>query len=65
MTFHHNMMSKLDAAQQSGELSYAQHADMRATLRAANMRGEVFTSMNELRKACKGAGRDYQGRFAN
>ncbi|UTU07729.1 hypothetical protein CcrC1_gp538 [Caulobacter phage C1] len=64
MTFHHNLMSKLDAAQMAGEMTYAQHADMRATLRASNMRGQVFTSMDELRKACKGAGRDFQGRFA-
>ncbi|UTU07732.1 hypothetical protein CcrC1_gp541 [Caulobacter phage C1] len=64
MTFHHTMMSKLDAAMMSGELTYAQHSDMRAALRAANMSGQVFTSMNELRAACKGAGRDFQGRFA-
>lgn len=63
MTFHHTMMSKLDEAMMSGELSYAAHSDMRATLRAANMSGKVFTSMAELRAACKGAGRDYQGRF--
>ncbi len=63
MTFHHTMMSKLDEAQMSGEMTYAQHTDMRATLRAANMNGSVFTSMQALRAACKGAGRDYQGRF--
>ena len=63
MTFHHNLMSKLDAAQMSGEMTYAQHADMRATLRASNMKGEVFTSMQALQAACKGAGRDFKGRF--
>lgn len=63
MTFHHTMMSKLDAAMMSGELSYAAHADMRAALRAANMSGTVFTCMADLKAACKGAGRDYQGRF--
>ena len=61
-TFHHDLMAQLDAAQESGELTFVQHRQMRETLRRANMNGAAYTSMEALR-ATLGTPR-VAGRFA-
>lgn len=51
MTFHHRLMTALDAAQQNGAHALPLHTAIRATLRRANMKGQVFTSGAQLADA--------------
>lgn len=61
-TFHNELMTDLDAAQQSGALTYVAHRQMRERLRRANMGGAQFTSLAQL---CDAVGVPrIRGRFA-
>lgn len=54
MSFHHLMMSRLDAFQQSGRWIEAKHGPMRQALRKANMKGAQITSPEQLAEALMG-----------
>jgi len=50
-TFHHKLMTALDAATYNGANLTPAHAAIRRALREANMKGQVFTTAEQLAQA--------------
>ena len=50
-TFHHQIMAALDASTMNGANLTPLHSAIRATLRKANMKGQVFETAADLAEA--------------